>query len=229
MNGFFDLDNPAWRFIGKMVDACFLSVIYIICCIPIFTIGASTTALYYTFLKLSKDEEGYVVKCFFKSFKQNFKQSTVVWIILFLIGIILVVDIFYFKFIPTIQGVFMYYLFWSIFLFFCVITLYIFPLIAKFENTTKNMFKFAFVMSIKHLGWTVLMVVLNVVLAFGALRVPPLLMFMPGVLAFFNSYIFNHIFNIYIKKPNQQHNQNHQLKQQKLQQSIDILKEPLDD
>lgn len=208
MNGFFDLDNPAWCFIGKIVDACFLSIIYIICCIPIFTIGASTTALYYTFLKLCKDQEGYVIKNFFKAFKQNFKQSTIVWLILFIIGIILIIDIFYFRFIPTVQGVFMYYLFWSIFLFFCIMTLYIFPIIAKFENTTKNMFGFAIVMPIKHLGFTVLMVALAVVATFLCLRVPPLLMFMPGILAFLNSYIFNHIFDIYIKNIDKQKLQN---------------------
>lgn len=203
MNSFFDLDNPAWRFIGKFFDACFLSVIYLIFCIPIFTIGAANSALYYVFLKLAKDEEGYLIRDFFKAFKQNFKQGTIVWLILFIVGIVLIVDIYYFKFIPTTKGLFMYYLFCIIFLFYSIINLYIFPLISKFENTTKNMFKFSFIMSIKHFGWTILMVVLAVVMILSATRVPPILVFIPGILAFFNSYIFNHIFDIYIKKMNE--------------------------
>ena len=204
MNSFFDLDNPAWRFVGKFFDACFLSVIYLIFCIPIFTIGAANTALYYVFLKLAKDEEGYLIKDFFKSFKQNFKQSTIVGILLTIIGIILIVDIYWFRARANILGskqdYFMYYIFWIIFLFYNVIYLYIFPLIAKFENNTKNMFKFSFIMSIKHLGWTTLMVVLAIVIILSASRVPPILVFVPGILAFFNSYIFNHIFDIYIRK-----------------------------
>ncbi len=203
MNSFFDLDNPAWRFIGKFFDACFLSVIYLIFCIPIFTIGAANSALYYVFLKLAKDEEGYLIRDFFKAFKQNFKQGTIVWLILFIVGIVLIVDIYYFKFIPTTKGLFMYYLFCIIFLFYSIINLYIFPLISKFENTTKNMFKFSFIMSIKHFGWTILMVVLAIVMILSATRVPPILVFIPGILAFFNSYIFNHIFDIYIKKMNE--------------------------
>ncbi|MFR4986436.1 MAG: YesL family protein [Lachnospirales bacterium] len=203
MNSFFDLDNPAWRFIGKIFDACFLSIIYLIFCIPIFTIGAANTALYYALLKLTKDEEGYVIRDFFKSFKQNFKQSTLVWIILFIVGIVLVIDVYYFKFIPTIKGAFMYYLFCILFLFYSILNLYIFPLIAKFENTTKNMFKFSFIMPIKHFGWTTLMVVLGLVIILSASRVPPILAFVPGILGFFNSYIFNHIFDIYIKKINE--------------------------
>lgn len=204
MNSFFDLDNPAWRFVGKFFDACFLSVIYLIFCIPIFTIGAANTALYYVFLKLAKDEEGYLIKDFFKSFKQNFKQSTIVGILLTIIGIILIVDIYWFRARANVLGskqdYFMYYIFWIIFLFYNVIYLYIFPLIAKFENNTKNMFKFSFIMSIKHLGWTTLMVVLAIVIILSASRVPPILAFVPGILAFFNSYIFNHIFDIYIRK-----------------------------
>ena len=203
MNSFFDLDNPAWRFVGKFFDACLLSVIYLIFCIPIFTIGAANSALYYVFLKLAKDEEGYLIRDFFKAFKQNFKQGTIVWLILFIVGIVLIVDIYYFKFIPTTKGLFMYYLFWIIFLFYSVINLYIFPLISKFENTTKNMFKFSFIMSIRHLGWTTLMMILAIVIILSATRVPPVLVFIPGILAFFNSYIFNHIFDIYIRKMNE--------------------------
>lgn len=206
MNSFFDLDNPAWRFIGKFFDACFLSIIYVICCIPIFTIGAATSALYYVFLKLSKDEEGYVVKDFFKAFKQNFKQGTIVWFILFIIGSIIAIDIYYFKSIITVTGTFMYYLLLIIFLFFSIVNLYVFPLIAKFENTTKNLLKFAFIMPIKHLGWTAFMVILATVIILSASRIPPVLFFVPGILAFLNSYIFNHIFDIYIMKMQQNNN-----------------------
>nr|WP_317358241.1 DUF624 domain-containing protein [uncultured Tyzzerella sp.] len=204
MNSFFDLDNPAWRFISKFFDACFLSVIYLIFCIPIFTIGAANSALYYVFLKLAKDEEGYLIRDFIKAFKQNFKQGTIVGIFLTFVGIILIVDIYWFRARANILGsqkdYFMYYIFWVIFLVYSVIYLYIFPLIAKFENSTKNMFKFSFIMSIKHLGWTTLMVILGIVIILSASRIPPILIFIPGILAFFNSYIFNHIFDIYIRK-----------------------------
>ncbi|WP_250278480.1 YesL family protein [[Clostridium] colinum] len=199
MNSFFDLQSPVWQFLGKFFNACFLSIIYIIFCIPIFTIGAATTALYYALLKLNKDEESYLIRDFLKSFKQNFKQCTIVWFILFIIGIILIVDIYYFKFIPTTKGLFIYYLFCVLLLFFSIINLYIFPLIAKFENTTKNMFKFSFIMAIKHLGWTILMLIISTVTIFSILRIPPALVFLPGILAFFNSYVLNHIFDIYLK------------------------------
>ena len=72
LQGLFNYDNPVWRFIGKLGDLIILNVLWLITSIPIVTIGASTTALYYVTLKLVRDEDGYTIRSFFKSFKENF-------------------------------------------------------------------------------------------------------------------------------------------------------------
>ena len=79
-SGIFNYDNPVWRFIGKFFDVLILNVLWTVVSIPIFTAGAATTAVYYVLLKLVRDEEGSTVKSFFKSFKENFKQATVIWL-----------------------------------------------------------------------------------------------------------------------------------------------------
>ena len=79
-------DNVIVRALNKICDMVCLNVLWLICCIPIITIGASTTALYTIMLKMVKNEEGYIFRGFFKAFKSNFKQSTIIWIILFLSG-----------------------------------------------------------------------------------------------------------------------------------------------
>lgn len=56
LQGFFNYDNPVWRFIGKLGDLILLNILWIVCSIPVFTIGASTTAVYYVTLKLARDE-----------------------------------------------------------------------------------------------------------------------------------------------------------------------------
>ena len=76
MAEFFNLDNPIWRFMGKVLDLMVLTVLWVVTRVPVFTIGASTTALYYAGMKLAKDQEGYVVKDFFHSFRENFRQAT---------------------------------------------------------------------------------------------------------------------------------------------------------
>ena len=77
----FNPDNPLMRALGKLADLVILNFLTIICSIPIFTIGASITACYYCTVKITKDEESYIWKDFFKSFKLNFRQSTVIWLI----------------------------------------------------------------------------------------------------------------------------------------------------
>lgn len=200
MGGIFNLDNAFWRTISKAFDAVVLSFLYIIFCIPIVTIGASTTAFYYTLMKIAKDEEGYITKEFIKSFRQNFKQGTIIHIILSVIYAIIILDIFIMLRIAnnTIEFIILY-----IFLFLIMIvnmlTLYIYPLLAKFSNTTKNLLRFSFILCIKHLGWTVFMFIIIGLASVISLIVPPLVLILPGIISLLNANIFNYIFERYIK------------------------------
>lgn len=64
LQGFFNYDNPVWRFIGKLGDLILLNILWIVCSIPVFTIGASTTAVYYVTLKLARDEGDSTIRSF---------------------------------------------------------------------------------------------------------------------------------------------------------------------
>ena len=77
MNSFINPDNPVMQFITKIVTSVYLNILWFICCIPIFTIGASTTALFYVTEKMAKNEEGNVTSAFFRSFtmKHNLPGS----------------------------------------------------------------------------------------------------------------------------------------------------------
>ena len=98
MGGLFDLDSPVMRFLSKMADLIILNLLAFVCCLPIFTIGASMTALHYVLLKIVRNEEGYVVRGFFKAFKSNFKQATVIWLILLAVLFVLLGDFMIFKY-----------------------------------------------------------------------------------------------------------------------------------
>ena len=94
MGSLFNLDNPIWRFMGKLVDVFILTLLWAVCCIPIITIGPASTAVYYVTLKLVRDEESYTVRSFFKSFKENFKQGSVIGIIMTLLLVFFLYDIY---------------------------------------------------------------------------------------------------------------------------------------
>ena len=159
MRNLFNLDGPLMQLINKVVYSVYLNILWFICCIPIVTIGASTTALFYVTLKIAKNDEGNITKAFFHSFRVNLKQSTIVWMILLCMGIILGVD-----------GYVVYHMryenaFWTLCTAFLIIAaaayaivlMYIFPLMARFENTISAMFKNALFMGIRFLFCTISM------------------------------------------------------------------------
>ena len=92
MGRFFNLDSPVMVALTKMADLIIVNLLAFFCCLPIITVGASMTALHYVVLKIVRDEECYIVKSFFKSFKENFKQATGIWLIEVVLIIIFAAD-----------------------------------------------------------------------------------------------------------------------------------------
>ena len=88
----FNFDNKLFVALGKVVDCAILSVLWLVCCLPVITIGVSSTALYYTVHKSIRGNRGYTTKNFFHAFKDNFKPATLSWIVTLAVQIILAMD-----------------------------------------------------------------------------------------------------------------------------------------
>lgn len=83
---FFDLESPLMQVLNKVADLMILNLLTVLFCIPVITVGASLTAMHYVALKMARNEECYIARDFFKSFRMNLKQGTVIWLIeLFLV------------------------------------------------------------------------------------------------------------------------------------------------
>lgn len=202
MGNIFSLDGKFFTFMSKVADLIILNIIYCLCCIPIVTIGPATTALYYVTLKMVKNEESYIIKSFFKSFKLNFKQGAAIGLLLMAAAGIIVGDIYImlswnakYKFILIVIFIFLLVI-WMF------IAIYIFPLLATFENTVKQTIKNSLLMSIRHLPYTILMFVLT---AISYLLVGFIVQLMPfwfligfALLAYVNSIFLGKIFKLYM-------------------------------
>ena len=163
MGNIFDYEGPFVSFFERLADIVILNVIFLICCIPVITIGASVTALSAITQKMSRKEEGYIVRGFFKAFRENFLQATAIWLILLVLSSVFAVDM---RFIasfgsPAIQMVFRCLLFILGFLILFEF-IYVFPLLAKFDNTILNTMRNALLLSLRYLPWTVVLLLLNV-------------------------------------------------------------------
>ena len=152
------IDNPVFRAIGKILEVLGVSLLWLLLCIPVVTAGASTTALYYTVNKTIKNNRGYAIRGFFSAFLENFKQSTIVWLFFLVWFILLGVDCYLMysyallgepmgKFRIAVYVLAVLVVAWS---------LYVFPYIARFDNTTKEVFKNTFMIAVANASTTII-------------------------------------------------------------------------
>lgn len=155
-------DNIVIRILERIFDILLLNLLWVICSIPVFTIGASTTALYSVTLKLVAKEEGYIVKSFLKAFKNNFKQSTIIWMLAMLLGLLLGYDyLIVGRMSGIIKGV-MLILLGVISLLYIIEMIFVFPLIAYFDNTLKNTMKNALLIPGLHIPQTIMILIIHI-------------------------------------------------------------------
>ena len=196
MNNLLNLDGPIMRLINKIVYSVYLNILWFICCIPIVTIGASTTALFYVTLKISKNEEGNLTKAFFHSFKENFKQGTIIWLIPLILGIILGIDgyvVYHMRFENALWTLCTAFLIVAA-IAYAVVLMYIFPLLARFDNTIGAMFKNALFMGIRFLFCTISMAAIYFMMLLVVVRFfTPAVIFGEGLCALLCSHLLSNI------------------------------------
>ena len=198
-------DNVVMRALGKIGDMICLNVMWLICCIPLITIGASTTALYTVMLRMVKNEEGYIFRGFLKAFKSNFKQSTLIWLILLLLGVVWTVDFRVAGFMPGMAGIILSAIFLALGFILLSVMIYIFPLTARYENGIKATFKNALILTVAKLPYTLLMVAIVVAAVFASLwsaftllfSLPLWLIIGGALIAWVNSYILRRVFVVF--------------------------------
>lgn len=198
MERIFNFDNQVWTFIGKLWDILLLSVLWLIFSLPVITIGASTTALYYTALKLASDQDGYTIASYWQAFRDNFKQGTLMWLLMAALGIFLGTDLYFYFQMKSSVGTVLFCSFLILAVIYLMILTYLFPLLARCKTGLKQIFVMAFIMAAKNFGWTLLLIVTAVCLILlGVFVMAPLLIPVVGLIAFLQSFIFNFIFKQY--------------------------------
>ena len=196
MHNLLNPDNRVMRIITKIADSVFLNILWFIFSLPVVTAGAATTALFDISLRMVNDEEGALFQGFVKSFRSNFRSSTRTWLILLAAGIVFGVDgyvLFHMRFSNA---------FWTIitavFLIaaaaYLIILMYVFPLMARFENTSLAMIRNSLMIGMRFLICTALQAGVYFLMALTAIRFfTPILMFGEGLCALLCSYLMNQI------------------------------------
>ena len=162
MSSMFKGDTPFYQVLTKLFDVILLNALFVICCIPVVTIGSSMTALYYMTMKMIKDEEPGIIKGFFRAFKENFKQSFPMTLLLLLMAVILGGDLYI---LGNSESPYNTILFGGgvvLLMIVAAIASYAFPMLARFENTVKNTLTNAAKLALAYLPYTAIFLLVNV-------------------------------------------------------------------
>lgn len=159
------LGIPVSDLMARVWDLVILNWLFLLCCLPIVTIGPAMTALHRVMLQMVRRDDAYLVRDFFGAFKREFRQSLLIWLPMLLIAAVLLTD--QLLILPGVEGalrtaLFLASLFFEVF--WLVLLIYAFPLQARYDNPVRQTLKNAFLLGIWKFPQTILCAVIYLAL-----------------------------------------------------------------
>ena len=196
----FNAENPFWKGMGRIFDTFTLNVLWLLCCIPIVTVGPSTAAFYSAMITLIRGEEGYISHDFFRAFRHNFRRNLIAGLIVLLMEVFLGVDVYICRHSGT--GIYTFFMvfFAVIFVVWTAVGLYLFPILGKLEVSIKDAFILAFTLMIRNLSQTLMMLFVLVLALWFCHLLPGLIFLAFGMVCEFHSTLFAVILKPWLPK-----------------------------
>lgn len=206
MEKFFNSDNSVMRALSKIFDMGVLTLIYLVFCIPIVTIGAATTSLYYVSAKVLRHNRSYVWREFWSSFKTNFVQSTIVWVITAIVTVLLIFNM---QIVgattDSTKGGYMVGAYLAILFILLCISCYVYPIISRFGTKLSQILRLSLYCAFRHFLHTLVMVAIlaaTVALIYLGMITNVILIFIfaPGLAGFVYTFPMEHVMKKYMPK-----------------------------
>lgn len=200
------------RALSKLFDIGWLSLIYVVFCVPLVTIGAATTSLYYVSAKVLRKDRGYVWSEFWHSFKLNFKPATLIWLIFAAIYGLLYFNLTTFNTSNAAGGYLVGAYIALAFIVTCVAS-YAFCLLSRFNMNVRGILRYALYMSFRHFLHTLCFLAILFAAGFGIyagfrVQLPILLLFVPGLGSFLYTFPMEHLLKKYMPKQEKRYTEN---------------------
>lgn len=194
-------NSPLMDFLNTTAQFVILNILFILCCLPIVTIGPAIAALYQVILREARGEHGYLIRKFFQHFKEMFLQAFFTSLIFS--GVILIL-LFNLAFWQAFQGAaanIIIVILYILFIITACTLIYVFPLMARFKNSLMQTIKNAFFIAFTNLKETAFLLVIHAITAGILIIFPPSKVFMLFVgvsfIAYCNSYLLKKVFKKY--------------------------------
>ena len=205
LKAFFSPDNPVWRFFILLGRIWWLNILWLVCSLPIITMGASTTALIYSCMKLRADD-GYPTKNFFRSFKENFRQSTLLWLIYLAMAVLIALGLIFWNNSTLPFAKIAWAVILAVGILYFMSLMYVFAIQSKFINPIKDTIKYSVLMAFTNFKSTVLIalifigVVLLNIFSYFVVNFITLNIGM-GIVTYWASFHYQMVFRKYIPEP----------------------------
>ena len=180
--------------VAALSDVIWAGVLWLVCSLPLFTIGAASTALYYVTVKCIRHERGSLTKSFFRAFRENFRQGTLLWLLLAAYVLIGLANLYALGGMGIERGSVPYYLVQLLLLLPLFLFPWLFAFLSRFQNSIGGTLKFSAYLALRHFGLTLLLAA--ELAGFGLIvwLIPPLLPLLPGVLCLLTSLSIEPVF-----------------------------------
>lgn len=198
--GIFNPENGIYRFTEKLVDLILLSVFWVACSLPLFTIGPATTALYNTVVRCIRGNERNSWALFFVTFKRNFKVGALTSLVVIPVAILLILlhDLLYQTAALNSAGYVLYFAYRVFLLLPVGAACYLFPVLSRFTFQVGGLLSNCAKLAIAHLPSTVLMAVIFFAAATVCSNMILFLFLLPTIVALLHSFLLERIFKPYI-------------------------------
>ena len=205
MDKFFNSDNMVMRTLSKIFDIGWLTLIYLVFCIPIVTVGAATTSLYYVSAKVLRRNRSYVWREFWHSFKTNFLQSTIAWVVTAIIVVLLWLNMNIVAETGGEKGGYLIGAYYALLFIILCISCYIYPIISRFGTKFSQILRLSLYCAFRHFLHTLLMLVILAatvaLIWFGMVtNVVLVFIFAPGAASLLYTFPMEHVMKKYMPK-----------------------------
>ena len=201
MPNLFDYNSKFFSVMSKIADGIILGALWLVCSLPVFTIGASSCAFYYAYTKCIQQDRGSAWKTFFHGFKTGFKQATVSWLVLLVLTAVELFNCYVLmagggaSSIATILlAIVVLFLIGIV-----MMSLLLFPYIARYENTWKECVKNCILILFSDFFWVILLLPILILAVLMAVSIPFMFLFAPAAYMFFANKILEHVFQKYMR------------------------------
>ena len=177
-----------------IIDVIWAGLLWLLCSLPLITLGASSAALYYGVVKCIRHERGSLTKSFFRAFRGNFRTATPLWLLCLLWLLVGLGDLRAFQLMGVEQGNPLYYFSRLFFLPVPLLFPWLFAFVSRFQNTVFGSLKFSAYLAMRHLGATLLLAVELAAFVLISWMLPGLFPLLPGVFCLLMSFTIEPVF-----------------------------------